>query len=134
MCRKAKWNRRKGDRDQIRQTGVKVLYSDLSLWTAVAGYHFWYRTRKPMYGKLMVCKLRRDAAGCTKTYRRADIAVIRTEYRVCGTLLGTLPHLSQQNVFLGVPLVLQPEEAVLLVDKGRDSLPVFGVRRSHEVD
>ncbi|KAF9792960.1 tRNA-intron endonuclease catalytic domain-like protein [Thelephora terrestris] len=47
-----------------------------------------------------------------------DIAVIRTEYRVCGTLLGTLPHLSQQNVFLGVPLVLSPEEAVLLVNKG----------------
>ncbi|KAF9650918.1 tRNA-intron endonuclease catalytic domain-like protein [Thelephora ganbajun] len=46
-----------------------------------------------------------------------DIAVIRTECRVCGTLLGTLPHLSQQNAFLGVPLVLQPEEAVLLVDK-----------------
>jgi len=47
-----------------------------------------------------------------------DIAVIRNEYRVCGALLGTLPHLLQQNVFLGVPLVLLPEEAVLLVDKG----------------
>ncbi|KAI0050031.1 tRNA-intron endonuclease catalytic domain-like protein [Auriscalpium vulgare] len=29
----------------------------------------------------------------------------------------TLPHLSQQNVFLGLPLVLMPEEVVLLVDK-----------------
>lgn len=47
-----------------------------------------------------------------------DITAIRTEFRVCGTLLGTLPHLSQQNAFLGVPLVLLPEEAVLLVDKG----------------
>lgn len=78
----------------------------------------------------MVCKWRGDVAGRTKHYRRADIAVIRTEYRVCGTLLGTLPHLSQQNVFLGVPLVLQPEEAVLLVDKGRDILAALGTRGS----
>lgn len=28
-----------------------------------------------------------------------------------------LPHLSQQNVFLGIPLVLLPEEVVLLVEK-----------------
>ena len=33
------------------------------------------------------------------------------------TLTGTLPHLSQQNVFLGVPLVLLPEEVVLLIEK-----------------
>lgn len=32
-------------------------------------------------------------------------------------LTGTLPHLSQQNVFLGLPLVLMPEELVLLVEK-----------------
>jgi tRNA-splicing endonuclease subunit Sen34 len=32
-------------------------------------------------------------------------------------LSGTLPHLSQQNIFLGLPLVLVPEELVLLVEK-----------------
>jgi len=32
-------------------------------------------------------------------------------------LTGTLPHLSQQNIFLGLPLVLVPEELVLLVEK-----------------
>lgn len=68
----------------------------------------------------MVSKWRRSVAGSIKSCPRADIAVIRTEYRVCGTLLGTLPHLLQQNVFLGVPLVLLPEEVVLLVDKGGD--------------
>ena len=73
----------------------------------------------------MVRKWRRDVAGYAKHRRSADIAVIRTEYRVCGTLLGTLPHLSQQNVFLGVPLVLQPEEAVLLVEKGRETSLAF---------
>ena len=79
----------------------------------------------------MVRQWRRGVAGHTKPCRRTDIAVIRTEYRACGTLLGTLPHLSQQNVFLGVPLILQPEEAVLLVDKGREISLGSGIRRSH---
>ncbi|PPQ68492.1 hypothetical protein CVT26_003431 [Gymnopilus dilepis] len=47
-----------------------------------------------------------------------DIATLRSKHRICGVLTGTLPHLSQQNVFLGVPLVLMPEEAVLLVETG----------------
>lgn len=46
-----------------------------------------------------------------------DLAALRAEHHICGVLTGTLPHLSQQNVFLGVPLVLLPEEAVLLVSK-----------------
>ena len=81
----------------------------------------------------MVCEWRRDVADYTEPCRRADIAMIRTDYRVCGTLFGTLPHLSQQNAFLGVPLVLQSEEAVLLVDKGRDSLLTFETLNSYEV-
>ncbi|KAG9318861.1 hypothetical protein JVU11DRAFT_967 [Chiua virens] len=47
-----------------------------------------------------------------------DIAILRSHHHICGVLTGTLPHLSQQNVFLGVPLLLMPEEVVLLVDKG----------------
>ncbi|KAK0210586.1 hypothetical protein DFS33DRAFT_1404682 [Desarmillaria ectypa] len=43
-----------------------------------------------------------------------DIALIRSKYRICGILTGTLPHVSQQNIFLGVPLLLMPEEVVLL--------------------
>ncbi|PPQ99934.1 hypothetical protein CVT24_009569 [Panaeolus cyanescens] len=46
------------------------------------------------------------------------IATLRSKYRICGVLSGTLPHLSQQNVFLGIPLVLTPEETVLLVNIG----------------
>ncbi|KAJ7098069.1 hypothetical protein B0H15DRAFT_641668 [Mycena belliarum] len=45
-----------------------------------------------------------------------DIATIRTKHRLCGVFTGTLPHLSQQNLFLGVPMVLMPEEVVLLVE------------------
>ncbi|KAG8739046.1 tRNA-splicing endonuclease subunit [Ceratobasidium sp. 414] len=47
-----------------------------------------------------------------------DIATLRTAHRICGTLTGTLPSISQQNVFLGVPLTLLPEEVVTLVDTG----------------
>ncbi|KAG7092403.1 hypothetical protein E1B28_008760 [Marasmius oreades] len=42
---------------------------------------------------------------------------LRSIHRICGILGGTLPHLSQQNVFLGIPLLLSPEEVVLLVEK-----------------
>ncbi|KAF8267830.1 hypothetical protein EI94DRAFT_1579671 [Lactarius quietus] len=45
------------------------------------------------------------------------VATLRSEHRICGVLSGTLPHLSQQNIFLGLPLVLAPEELVLLVEK-----------------
>ncbi|KAJ3568879.1 hypothetical protein NP233_g5426 [Leucocoprinus birnbaumii] len=45
-----------------------------------------------------------------------DIATLRSEHHICGILTGTLPHLSQQNVFLGIPLVLLPEEVVTLVE------------------
>ncbi|TFY69265.1 hypothetical protein EVG20_g3216 [Dentipellis fragilis] len=44
-------------------------------------------------------------------------AILRSQYRICGVLAGTLPHLSQQNAFLGLPLVLMPEEVVFLVEK-----------------
>ncbi|TDL27608.1 tRNA-intron endonuclease catalytic domain-like protein [Rickenella mellea] len=47
-----------------------------------------------------------------------DLEAVRAKHRICGLLIGTLPHLAQQNVFLGVPLTLMPEEAVLLVEKG----------------
>ncbi|KAF9452288.1 tRNA-intron endonuclease catalytic domain-like protein, partial [Macrolepiota fuliginosa MF-IS2] len=45
-----------------------------------------------------------------------DIATLRSKHHICGILTGTLPHLSQQNAFLGIPLVLLPEEVVLLVE------------------
>ncbi|KAJ5654119.1 tRNA-splicing endonuclease subunit tsp-4 [Penicillium lividum] len=47
-----------------------------------------------------------------------DVTYLRREYQTCGVLIGTLPQIPQQNVFLGLPLELMPEEARLLVDKG----------------
>lgn len=49
----------------------------------------------------------------------ADAATyLRREHHICGVLIGTLPLIPQQNVFLGMPLELMPEEARLLVEKG----------------
>lgn len=46
------------------------------------------------------------------------ITYVRREHHIGGVLVGTLPQFPQQNVFLGVPVVLMPEEARLLVEKG----------------
>ncbi|KAI9797407.1 MAG: tRNA-splicing endonuclease subunit [Candelina submexicana] len=46
------------------------------------------------------------------------ITYIRREHHICGVLIGSLPQIPQQNVFLGVPLELMSEEVRLLVDKG----------------
>ncbi|WAQ82615.1 hypothetical protein PtA15_2A932 [Puccinia triticina] len=43
---------------------------------------------------------------------------LRIDYQISGLLTGTLPQLAQQNVFLGLPLQLMPEEVVVLVESG----------------
>lgn len=45
------------------------------------------------------------------------VTYLRREHHICGVLIGTLPQIPQQNVFLGLPLELMPEEARLLVEK-----------------
>lgn len=46
------------------------------------------------------------------------VTYLRREHHICGVLIGTLPQVPQQNIFLGLPLELMPEEARLLVEKG----------------
>ncbi|KAJ2781235.1 tRNA-splicing endonuclease subunit [Coemansia javaensis] len=49
----------------------------------------------------------------------ADLALaLRTEHRVVGSLEGSHPTNPLQNNYLGLPLVLLPEEAALLVAEG----------------
>lgn len=43
---------------------------------------------------------------------------IRSEHRICGSLIGAAPSFPRQNDFLGLPMVLMSEEAALLVEKG----------------
>ena len=50
-----------------------------------------------------------------------DISVLywlRTTQHILGVLIGTLPQVPAQNLFLGLPLQLMPEEARLLAEKG----------------
>jgi len=49
---------------------------------------------------------------------RIEVERLRIEYHISGLLTGTLPQLAQQNVFLGLPLQLMPEEVVVLVELG----------------
>lgn len=47
-----------------------------------------------------------------------------------GVLSGTLPAAAQQNIFLGLPLYLLPEEVVLLLDKGMHCVVIKVSQRS----
>ncbi|TFL07495.1 hypothetical protein BDV98DRAFT_647067 [Pterulicium gracile] len=60
-----------------------------------------------------------------------DIATLRSKHHICGILTGTLPQHSQQNVFLGPPLVLMPEEVVFLVNKRAAVLVNDPVAQNH---
>lgn len=46
------------------------------------------------------------------------VAYARRVHNITGVLIGTIPNLSQQNIFLGIPLELTPEEARCLVEQG----------------
>ncbi|KAK9472671.1 tRNA intron endonuclease [Dipodascopsis tothii] len=47
-----------------------------------------------------------------------DIWFLRNDHRVAGILVGTLPQVPQQSVFLGLPVQILPEEAALAVRLG----------------
>ena len=51
-------------------------------------------------------------------YNIEHITHLRVTHHILGTLVGSLPQSPQQNLFLGLPLELTPEEARLLVSKG----------------
>ncbi|RKF76992.1 putative tRNA-splicing endonuclease subunit tsp-4 [Golovinomyces cichoracearum] len=42
---------------------------------------------------------------------------LRRAHHICGTPVGTLPQIPQQNLFLGLPIELMTEEVRLLVEK-----------------
>jgi hypothetical protein len=49
--------------------------------------------------------------------RFADWLKLREEYRIVGALIGCLAHLPRQDSFLGLPMVLLPEEVTLLLEQ-----------------
>jgi hypothetical protein len=50
-------------------------------------------------------------------YNVDSIRRLRVDHHITGITLGTLPQVAQQNVFLGVPLQLLPEEVAVLVEE-----------------
>jgi tRNA-splicing endonuclease subunit Sen34 len=48
-----------------------------------------------------------------------DVAIhLRREHSICGYNVGTLHTIPSQNNFLGLPMIIMPEEAQMLVDDG----------------
>ncbi|PNF37704.1 tRNA-splicing endonuclease subunit Sen34 [Cryptotermes secundus] len=52
--------------------------------------------------------------GKVYTWNADDWQKLREEYRIVGALIGCLAHLPRQDSFLGLPMVLLPEEVTLL--------------------
>ena len=48
---------------------------------------------------------------------KEDVMTLRRKYRIVGSLVGSLPSKPRQNLVFSLPLVLQPEETRLLLDK-----------------
>ncbi|KAI1498164.1 SEN34 subunit of tRNA-splicing endonuclease [Biscogniauxia marginata] len=46
-----------------------------------------------------------------------DIMYLRRHHNICSVFVGTTPQNPQQNIFMGLPVELMPEEAQVLVDK-----------------
>ncbi|KAI1272932.1 tRNA intron endonuclease [Xylaria sp. FL0933] len=46
-----------------------------------------------------------------------DVMYLRRNHNICSVFVGTIPQNPQQNIFMGLPLELMPEEAQVLVEK-----------------
>uniref|UniRef100_A0A8H7N6S5 TSEN34 N-terminal domain-containing protein n=1 Tax=Bionectria ochroleuca TaxID=29856 RepID=A0A8H7N6S5_BIOOC len=56
-------------------------------------------------------------AGRYLVFDHEDASILRREANTNGSLVGTLPQQPTQNMFLGLPIELRPEEAEALVHK-----------------
>ena len=56
-------------------------------------------------------------AGRYLVFEPAAVALLRREHNTCGTLVGTVPQQPTQNIFLGLPIELRPEEVESLVQR-----------------
>ncbi|KAI0429582.1 tRNA intron endonuclease [Xylaria sp. FL1042] len=46
-----------------------------------------------------------------------DVMYLRRNHNICSVFVGTIPQNPQQNLFMGLPLEIMPEEAQVLVEK-----------------
>lgn len=59
-----------------------------------------------------------------------SISTLREKFRICGVLTGVLPQFPQQNIFMGLPLELLPEELKYLLD--HNVVDVFDGEKAYE--
>ncbi|KAF4125344.1 tRNA-splicing endonuclease subunit Sen34 [Geosmithia morbida] len=57
-------------------------------------------------------------AGRYLVFNQEAVARLRREWNTCGNLVGTVPQQPTQNMFLGLPIELRPEEVDSLVHRG----------------
>lgn len=57
-------------------------------------------------------------AGRYLVFDPTAVAQLRREWNTCGNLVGTVPQQPTQNIFLGLPIELRPEEVESLVKRG----------------
>jgi len=46
------------------------------------------------------------------------VSYLRRKHKMCGYNIGTLPQNPSQNLFLGLPIIIMPEEAQMLLENG----------------
>ncbi|KJZ79399.1 hypothetical protein HIM_00868 [Hirsutella minnesotensis 3608] len=63
---------------------------------------------------IRICKI----AGRYLVFDPEAVAIIRRKHNISGTLVGTTPQQPTQNIFLGLPVELRPEEADALAQIG----------------
>ncbi|KAK7487334.1 hypothetical protein BaRGS_00021423 [Batillaria attramentaria] len=56
--------------------------------------------------------------GKATVWNAEDVVMLREHFRIVGVLVGCLPRAPRQNIHLGLPLELMPEETNLLLEKG----------------
>lgn len=59
------------------------------------------------------------------------ITWLRKRHHICGVFIGTLPQNPSQNVFMGLPMEIMPEEAQLLIELGLGY--ILDDARAHDV-
>ncbi|KAL1845076.1 hypothetical protein VTK73DRAFT_1184 [Phialemonium thermophilum] len=63
--------------------------------------------------KVRICKI----ASRYLVFDIQDVAFLRRHHNICAVFVGTMPQNPTQNVFMGLPVELLPEEASVLVAK-----------------
>ncbi|XP_041466764.1 tRNA-splicing endonuclease subunit Sen34-like [Lytechinus variegatus] len=68
-------------------------------------------------------------AGQLCVWHADEVEILRREHHIVGSLIGALPGAPRQNIQLGLPLQLMPEEAAVLLQHGVGKLVTMSVAK-----